>query len=173
MRVLIGKPKDLKTSSYCIMRAFVKDSIITYKSSHSYMQGLVLRTTGNIGSIPIKHFEREAGSSNYTFKSLMKLWSCILGFSIVPLRVSTVMGYVFAALGLIGAITVMIQKICNPHMAIGWPSLMAAVCFFAGLNLLFLGLAGEYIGRMFLGLNKQPQYVVREILKAPEETEDE
>lgn len=50
---------------------------------------------------------------------------------------------------------------------------MAAVCFFAGLNLLFLGLAGEYIGRMFLGLNKQPQYVVREILKAPEETEDE
>lgn len=58
-------------------------------------------------------------------------------------------------------------------MAIGWPSLMAAVCFFAGLNLLFLGLAGEYIGRMFLGLNKQPQYVVREILKAPEETEDE
>lgn len=173
VRVLIGKPKELKTSSYCVMRKFVKDSIITYTSPHSYLQGLVLRTTKNIGSVPIKHFSREVGTSNYTFKSLLKLWSCILGFSIVPLRISTYLGYLFAALGIVGAILVFIQKIIHPNMAIGWPSLMAVVCFFAGLNLLFLGLMGEYIGRMFLGINKQPQYVVREIIKTSEEPEDE
>lgn len=173
VRILIGKPKELKTSSYCVMRKFVKDSIITYTSPHSYLQGLVLRTTKNIGSVPIKHFSREIGTSNYTFKSLLKLWSCILGFSIVPLRISTYLGYLFAALGIVGAVLVFIQKIIHPNMAIGWPSLMAVVCFFAGLNLLFLGLVGEYIGRMFLGINRQPQFVVREIVKTSEESENE
>lgn len=165
VRILIGKPKELKTSSYWVIKRFVRDSVIQYKSSYTYMQGLFLRTTKDIVSVPVEHFRREIGRSNYTFKKLVKLWSNIIGFSIIPLRLSVYFGYLFSGLSIIGAITILIKKILRPSMALGWPSLMVAICFFSGIQLLFLGLIGEYLGRMFLGMNKQPQYVVREVIQ--------
>ena len=166
VRILIGKPKDLKTSSYWVIRRFVRDYVIQYKSPYAYMQGLFLRTTRNISCIPIQHYEREVGKSNYTFSKLVKLWSNIMGFSVVPLRMATYVGYIFSVMGIIGALVIIIRKLLMPAMAMGWPSMMVAICFFSGINLLFMGLIGEYIGRMFLGMNKAPQYVVRKICGA-------
>ena len=93
----------------------------------------------------------------------MQRWANIIGFSIVPLRLATVLGNVFAVIGLIGIIVVIIQKIIRPVTAIGWPSLMVSIFFFSGLILMFMGLIGEYIGRIFLGMCNNPQYVVRRI----------
>lgn len=164
-RILIGKPKDLHSSSYWVMRKFVRDNIIQYKNSYAYLLGLILRTTRNISCVPIKHFEREVGNSTYTLKALLRLWSSIIGFSIVPLRVSTYCGYFFSAVGIVTAIVVVIKKLLNPAMSMGWPSIMSAMSFFFGLNFMFMGLIGEYAGRIFLGMNKEPQYIVRNIIK--------
>lgn len=161
VRILIGKPKELRTSSYWVIKKFVRDYVIQYKNPYSYLQGLFLRTTRNISCIPIQHFEREVGTSNYTLKKLIQLWSNIMGFSVVPLRLATYVGYLFSAVGIIAAIVTVIRKLMVPSMALGWPSMMAAICFFSGVNLLFMGLIGEYIGRMFLGMNRNPQYVVQ------------
>lgn len=160
-RILLKKPKDLKTSSFWIIKRFVRDYCIEYKSASTHLQGLFLRTTRNISSVPIKHFEREVGTSNYTFKKLLKLWSNIIGFSIVPLQLATYTGFFFALLGFLAAIGVVILKLVRPVTYIGWPSTMAAICFFAGINLLFMGMIGEYIGRIFLGMSSNPQFVVR------------
>lgn len=168
VRILIGKPKELKTSSFWVIRRFVRDSVIEYKGSFAYMQGLFLRTTNNIASVPIKHYERAYGKSNYTFKKLLKLWSSIIGFSIVPLKLAQWCGTLFSCVGIIGAIVIFIRKLINPAMAVGWPSMMIAICFFAGINLMFLGLIGEYVGRIFLGQNNQPQYVIKEVIKKEE-----
>ena len=163
VRILLKKPKDLKTSSFWVIRKFVRDYAIQYKSAYTHLQGLFLRTTRNISSVPIQHFEREYGASNYTLKKLLKLWSNIIGFSIVPLQMATVLGYFFSMIGIVGAICVVIRKIVMPMTYIGWPSMMVAICFFSGLNLLFMGLIGEYVGRIFLGMSNNPQYVVRYI----------
>lgn len=163
VRILIGKPKDMKTSSFWIIKKFVRDYVIQYKSQYTHLQGLFLRTTRNISSVPVKHFERETGTSNYTFKKLVSLWSNIMGYSIVPLRLATYFGYFFSLVGLLGAAFIFIRKLLVPSMAIGWPSMMVAICFFSGINLLFLGLIGEYLGRMFLGMSRYPQFVVRKI----------
>ena len=168
VRILIGKPKELKTSSFWVIRKFVRDSVIEYKNPYAYLQGLFLRTTRNISCIPIKHFEREVGTSGYTFSKLVKLWSNIMGFSVVPLRMATWVGGFFSLLGIIGALAVVIRKLMIPTMALGWPSMMVAICFFSGMNLMVLGLVGEYVGRMFLGLNRNPQYVVREVCEGKE-----
>ena len=93
----------------------------------------------------------------------MQLWSNIIGFSIVPLRMATVLGNIFAAVGLVGIIAVIVRKLVRPVTAIGWPSIMVSIFFFSGLILMFMGLIGEYIGRIFLGLCNNPQYVVRQI----------
>lgn len=164
VRMLIGKPKELKTSSYWVIRRFIKDAVIQYHSPYTYLQGLFLRTTQNIASVPIQHFKREVGHSNYTFRKLVRLWGNILGFSIVPLRLSVYCGYLFSGISIIGTVSILVKKMMNPSMALGWPSLMVATCFFSGITLLFMGLIGEYIGRMFLQINRQPQYVVRQVI---------
>ena len=170
VRILIGKPKDMKTSSFWIIRRFIRDYVIEYKSQYTHLQGLFLRTTRNISSVPVKHFEREVGTSNYTLKKLIGLWSNIMGYSIVPLRLATYCGYIFSLLGIFGAAFTVIRKLIVPSMAIGWPSMMAAICFFSGVNLLFLGLIGEYLGRMFLGMSRYPQFVVRKIYTQKEDS---
>ena len=172
VRILIGKPKELKTSSYWVARKFVRDSVIEYQAPYAYIQGLFLRTTRNISCIPIQHFQREEGESNYTFKRLLKLRSNIIGFSITPLRLTEYCGFGLSLLSIIAAVVVLIRKILNPAMALGWPSLMIVICFFSGIQLMFLGLIGEYIGRMFLGLNRQPQYVIREVIRQESEEQE-
>ncbi len=169
VRILIGKPKDMKTSSYWIIRRFVRDYVIQYQSPYTHLQGLFLRTTRNISCIPIEHHEREVGQSGYTFKKLVQLWSNIMGYSVIPLRMATYCGYFFSLLSLLGALGIIIRKFMVPTMQLGWPSLMVAICFFTGINLLFLGLIGEYLGRMFLGMNHQPQFVIREIYQQGKE----
>lgn len=164
VRILIGKPKNMRTSSYWVIRRFVRDYVVQYQSPYTHMQGLFLRTTRNISCIPIQHFQRESGQSGYTFKKLIQLWSNIMGYSVVPLRMAAYFGYFFSALSILGAIVIIIRKIVNPAMQMGWPSMMVALCFFGGLIMLFLGLIGEYLGRMFLGMNRNPQYVVREVI---------
>jgi undecaprenyl-phosphate 4-deoxy-4-formamido-L-arabinose transferase len=163
VRVLLGKPKDMKTSSFWVIRRFVRDYAIQYRSAYTHLQGVFLRVTRNISCVPVEHFKREAGHSGYTFGKLVQLWANIIGFSIVPLRAATVLGYIFALAGLIGIIGVIVRKIIRPVTAIGWPSLMVSIFFFSGLILLFLGLIGEYIGRIFLGICNNPQFVVRQI----------
>ena len=163
VRILLKKPKDLKTSSFWVIRRFVRDYAVEYKSAYTHLQGLFLRTTRNISSVPIQHFKREVGTSNYTFKKLIKLWSNILGFSIVPLQMATYTGFFFSVIGILAALGVIILKFVRPATYIGWPSMMATICFFSGLNLMFMGIIGEYVGRIFLGMSKNPQYVVRKV----------
>lgn len=172
IRILLKKPKDLKTSSFWVIKRFVRDYAVQYRSAYTHLQGLFLRTTRNISSVPIQHFEREVGSSNYTLGKLLKLWSNILGFSIVPLQMAMYTGFLFAVLGVLGAIGVIIQKIIRPITYIGWSSTMAAICFFAGINLMFMGVIGEYVGRIFLGMSQNPQFVVREVHQQKKESLD-
>ncbi len=163
VRILIGKPKTLKTSSFWIMKKFVRDYLIEYKSQYTYLQGLILRTTRKISSVPVKHFDRAYGKSNYTMKKLIQLWSNIMGYSIVPLRFVSWMGVAFSLIGLIAAVIVLIHKLLVPSTAVGWASLMCMISFFSGLIMLSLGLIGEYIGRMFLSQSNNPQFVMREV----------
>lgn len=166
VRILIGKPKELKTSSFWIIKKFVRDNIIKYNSKYTFLQGLFLRTTKDISSVEVEHFERAYGKSGYTFSKLVQLWSNIIGFSIVPLRIATRTGIFIACLSLLGALVTLIRKIIHPDMAVGWASTMVAITFFSGMIMMFLGLIGEYVGRMFLASGNDPQYIIRSVSKS-------
>ena len=73
-------------------------------------------------------------------------------------------GYLIAAISLIMLLFIVIKKIIEPTIVIGWTSLMSVILLSCGLNLIFLGLVGEYIGRIFLEVNNTPQYVIKEII---------
>jgi len=165
VRILIGKPKDMKTSSFVVMRKYVRDNIIQYPAPYTQMQGLILRTVAadKIVSVPIQHFDRAYGESGYTLKKLLSLWSNISGFSIVPLQLAKRAGVFISAVGLLGIIILLIRKLVSSTKILGWTSTMMTIIFFSGVILLTLGLVGEYVGRMFLTMGNYPQFVVREI----------
>ena len=165
VRILIGKPKDMKTSSYVAMKKFVRDSIIKYPAHYTQMQGLILRTVSpaRIASVPIQHFDRAYGESGYTLKKLLSLWSNIAGFSIVPLRFAQRFGVFTTMCGVLGLIWLLVRKIISKTKILGWTSTMMTIIIFSGIILITLGVVGEYVGRMFLTMGNYPQYVVREI----------
>ena len=70
---------------------------------------------------------------------------------------------ILSLIGIIGAIVILIRKLVLPSVALGWSSIMVALCFFSGVILFFLGLLGEYIGRLFQDSTNSPQYVVRTV----------
>jgi undecaprenyl-phosphate 4-deoxy-4-formamido-L-arabinose transferase len=92
-----------------------------------------------------------------------------VNFSVMPLRVSTLMGLAFSAFGFLLGVSVFIEKMVRPNVPIGWSSVIVAIVLFSGVQLLMLGLVGEYLGRLFLSTNQTPQFVVREVLDTANE----
>lgn len=168
-RIMLGKPKELQLTSYFAAKRFVVDSMLQYEHSYPYVIGLVLRATKNISNVPVNHRKREVGSSGYTMRKLLSLWfNGFTAFSILPLRIATATGVFFAVAGFLYGIYTVIKKLVNPAVPMGFSSLMAAVVFFGGMLMIMLGLIGEYIGRIYICINRSPQYVIREETGAKE-----
>lgn len=165
VRVMLGKPKNLYVSSYFAMRKFVLNEILKYEKSYPYLIGLILRTTKNVTNVDVIHRERKEGKSGYTFQSLLKLWlNGFTAFSVIPLRIATVSGIFFACFGFLFTIHIIINKIYNPTAPVGWSSMMAALMIIGGAIMMMLGLIGEYIGRIYIGINNSPQFVIRDTI---------
>jgi glycosyltransferase involved in cell wall biosynthesis len=160
--IMLRKPKDLYLSSFKIVSKFLIEEIIKYDLPFPYIDGLILRTTSNIGKIQVHHQERDVGKSGYTFTKLVSLWlNMFTNFSILPLRVSVIIGFIFAVIGLILGVYTLTEKLSNPSLPVGFAALAVSVFVFAGIQLISLGMIGEYIGRIFLSQNKSPQYTVK------------
>lgn len=173
-RYLIGMPKNIELNSYYVFRRYVRDEIIKYENSYPFVHGLILRVTKNMANIEIPRMEREAGQSGYTFHSLVRLLlNGFTAFSEKPLRLATVTGVLFSFVGFLAALAVVIRKLMNPGMAAGYASTMAVLLFVCGLIMVFLGMLGEYISRIYISLNNAPQYVIRETYNLEDNEEDE
>lgn len=170
--VFLGRPKNLRTSSFWIIRKYVRDSIITYNGAHTYLLGLILRSTSNIKQVEVEHFAREVGNSGYTFKALLKLWSNIIGFTVKPLRIAMCAGSVISVMSILFALYIVIRKLVAPGLDAGWASIIVGIFFSLGVQLFFMGLVGEYIGRTYMQLNKEPQYIVRNVYNVQELSND-
>lgn len=163
VNILADKPKNITINSYFIMKKYIANEIIKYEHAYPYMGGLIFRVTQNVGNVLIQHRDRQIGKSNYTLKKLLQLWfNGFTNFSVKPLRISSVFGLFFSITGFVYLLIIIIRKIINPGIQAGWTSIMAAIIFFGGIQLLSIGLLGEYIGRVFLSINKKPQYVIKE-----------
>lgn len=164
-RVMLGKPKDLYLSSYFAAKRFIIDEMVRYANPYPYVIGLVLRTTRKIANADVNHREREIGTSGYTIGKLFALWfNGFTAFSIIPLRIATVIGALAAVAGFIYGGYTIIRKLVDPNVVIGFSSIMSAIMFIGGMMMLMLGIIGEYIGRIYISLNNSPQYVIRECI---------
>jgi len=164
---LIDKPPGLYLSSFRCISAFVRERIVaSYEGPFPYVDGLVFQVTQNVGRVQVHHLPRNEGQSNYTLRRLIRLWlAMFLNFSVMPLRLATLAGLAFGALGAVGAVITTVEAIVSDKPPQGWASMMVAVLVLAGVQLVVIGMIGEYLGRMFLAVNRKPQYLVREVFR--------
>ena len=167
--ILLGRPKHIVSSNFWMITRQVRDEVVKYDSFNPYIDGIFYRTTHNIGNVEVEHFKREVGTSNYTLKKLMKLWLAYWNYSVIPLRISSVLGGISAVGGLLAVLIIVICKLLDPTMTVGWASIICAIIIFAGLILMVLGIIGEYLGKMILIMNKTPQFIVRETINVGNE----
>jgi undecaprenyl-phosphate 4-deoxy-4-formamido-L-arabinose transferase len=159
--LLLGKPADLYLSSFKAMRREVVQAIVGYDGPYAYVDGLLLDVTRNIGVVDVEHQARLEGAGNYNLRRSVSLWlKMATSFSVLPLRVVAIGGAVVAAASAIFIVVVIIDKLLHPEIPAGWASLAALVLFMGGVQMLSLGIIGEYVGRGYLKLNGKPQYVV-------------
>lgn len=161
----INKPSNIDLNSYYVFRRYIVDEIIKYKNAYPFVHGLILRVTRNMANVIIPHEKRVEGKSGYSLNKLFGLWlNGFTAFSEKPLRVASIMGWVVACIGIIFGIVVVVRKIVNPDILIGYSSIMAVILFLGGMIMLFIGLLGEYVGRIYISLNNAPQYAIKEVI---------
>jgi len=164
---VVEKPRGLYLSSFRCMSRFVADEVAKSRNPYPYIDGLIFQVTQNAGTVQVRHVERGAGDSGYNLRKLIRLWiSMLINVSILPLRLMTFAGLIASALGFLAVIEVILERLFH-QTPTGWSSLMAAMLLLSGTQLLLLGILGEYVGRIYLGISEKPQSVVREKFTSP------
>lgn len=159
---MLKKPRNLYLSSFKMINRFLIGEVIKYNLPYPYIDGLILRTTSNIGKIKVNHTSRQTGKSNYTLRKLISLWmNMFTNFSILPLRISIILGFIFSIIGFLIGIDAVIEKIYNPNVPLGYTFMVVIISIYAGVQLIAIGMVGEYLGRIFMSNNKKPQYSIR------------
>ena len=161
---LLNKPKELYLASYYAAKRFIIDEMVKCENPFPYIDGLALRSTSEYINVDIVHKERVAGNSGYSVAKLLGLWmNGLTSFSVKPLRIATFSGFCISLFGLVLAIIIIIQElILKDAVSAGWPSIMTVVLILDGAIMIMLGLVGEYVGRIYITMNKSPQYVIKD-----------
>lgn len=169
--IIIDKPKDLQFTNFMAIQKYIAKEIIKYENPYPYISGLLLRTTRDIVNIPMEERSRLSGNTNFTLNKLISLWmNGFTAFSVKPLRVSTFVGSILSIVGFIYGLYIIIRKILEPtSILMGYSSIMAILLFIGGIIMIMLGIIGEYIGRIYICLNKSPQYVIKETVNIEKE----
>src|SRR5690606_17365785 len=142
------KPAGFYLSSFRCVSAMVAKAVAAHEGPFPYIDGLILQVTQRIGSLDVQHVQRTSGQSGYNLRRLVRLWlSTVVNFSVMPLRLATLLGLLMAAVGFCTIGVVAFMRLTEQGPAFGWGSLMAALLLFSGVQLAMLGLIGEYVGR--------------------------
>lgn len=160
------KPKGIILSSFWCLSPFCAKELSKYHSPFTSRGGYMMRITQRFANVEIdEHRDRLAGSSGYNLKKLLELWfSNFTNFSIVPIRAMAKLGWIVAAAGFLFGLYLIIRKLVDPSVAIGYTSIMSVILFIGGLIMAMIGFMGEYIGRTYMTVSGMPQFIVRQTI---------
>ena len=156
-------PIPLDTGDFRLMDRKVVDALLTLPERDRFLRGMVSWVGFSQTAVPFRRAPRVAGTTKYPFWKLARLAADgILSFSVIPLRLATMLGLTVSLFSMIGVITALVVRIFTQHWVTGWTSLFLAILFLGGVQLICLGIFGEYLGRIYGETKHRPLYVVRE-----------
>ena len=158
-----AKMKGIFNSPFLAWSNFAIQALKNYHSPFVSAGAYLMRVTNRVANVEVEQRARLEGKSGYTLKKLLNLWLTeFTNFSAVPLRFSAVLGIVSAFVGVFLGVILVIRKLLNPAIAVGYTSTVVFILVIGGIIMLMLGLIGEYIGKIYMLLSNLPQYVVRQ-----------
>jgi polyisoprenyl-phosphate glycosyltransferase len=166
--ILLGKPRDLYLSPFKVLSRGLVQEIITYRGPYPYVDGLIVLNSSRLTQIPIEHHSRASGSGNYDLKRSLRVWlKLATGFSIYPLRAITFLGFLSSIFSIIAGVWIIFRHLTIGYNVEGWPSLMVTGTFLGGIQLVCVGMIGEYVGRAYLLAAGHPIYGIRDSVGSP------
>lgn len=150
------------TGDYRLLSRRVVDNLLALKESHGFLRGLVALVGFSQTTVPYDRAARATGRSSYSrfYGSLRIGLNGIIGFSRYPLQLISFAGIGFAALAFLVAVAYAVAKIAGAGFPIGNPTIVIAVAFFSGIQMLSLGVIGEYVGRIYDESRHRPKFIV-------------
>ena len=163
--LLIKKPPNVYLSSFKIISRFLADYIVKHANPNPYLDSLVFQCTNQISQVSVNQSERKEGTSNYNLRRLFRVWlNMMTTASNLPLRIASLLGLAFAVIGAVVSIYLIIEYLIYGVVVQGYVSLIVGVLVFSGIQLICLGMIGEYIGRIFQN-TQLSTFVIRQIHK--------
>ena len=152
-------------TSFRIIRQEIIRFMLSYEKSFTYIDGLLCWYSNKMNTVTVEHHERGSGRSGYSLSRLILLaLNMLTNFSIVPLQVASFSGFVFAFTGFSVGIYFLLKKLMFDIVVSGFASTFVAITIFAGVQLITIGMLGEYIGRIHINVSKRPQFAIRNIV---------
>jgi dolichol-phosphate mannosyltransferase len=153
----------LDTGDYRILSKKIKDIIVSMPEHNKFLRGQIAWTGFNQTSILYKRDERYAGKTNYSYSKMFSFaFDGITAFSNLPLRLATYMGFIVSFVAFLVILYTLYQKYFQADVVQGWSSLMISILFIGGVQLICLGIIGEYLSRIMDNVKQRPLYIVRE-----------
>jgi polyisoprenyl-phosphate glycosyltransferase len=161
--LILGKRPNLYLSPFRAIRKEVVNEIIKFKGPFVYVDGQILEVTRAIKSVDVEHHRRFDGKSGYSFaKSLSLLMHMATTTSLIPLRLSTLVGLSMSVISFLAGLVIIVLRLSGSSTPVGWASLIVTVLFASGVQLFALGVLGEYLGKIALASVGRRQYVVED-----------
>jgi glycosyltransferase involved in cell wall biosynthesis len=161
MQHIGGVPLPRDTGDFRLMSRRAVDALLQLREQHRFMKGLFAWIGFPSRAVLYDRAPRHGGSSSWSY---WKLWNLavegITGFTVAPLKVATYFGLLVAVFALIYGGVIIIRTLIFSNPVPGYPSLMAVVLFLGGVQLVTLGIMGEYLGRVFNEAKRRPLYLV-------------
>jgi undecaprenyl-phosphate 4-deoxy-4-formamido-L-arabinose transferase len=150
-------------SAFRVFRTRLRDAFAHYQNPYVSIDVLLTWGTTRFGSVTVRHDPRLVGETNYTFRKLVShALNLVTGFSVLPLRIASLLGFTFALFGLFVLIYVIGRYLIQGGSVPGFPFLASTIAIFSGVQLFALGIIGEYLARMHFRLLDRPSYVVQD-----------
>ncbi len=159
----IDIPMD--TGDFRLMDRKVVEALKTMKEKHRFLRGMSVWVGFRQTGVKYVRAERYAGETKYPLKKMLKFaMDGITSFSYFPLQLATYIGFISAALAVLGIIVTVILRLSGSHAFFGQATTLVSVLFLGGVQLICLGILGEYLGRIYDEVKGRPLYIVREAL---------
>jgi glycosyltransferase involved in cell wall biosynthesis len=163
LRSAIGSEIAGQVSAYRVFRADLRDAFADYAGAYVSIDALLAWGTTKFAAVPVAHEPRAEGRSSYTFGRLAThALNVLTGFSTRPLRIASLVGLAFTVLGAALLVLVVVRYFAEDNVVPGFPFLASMIAIFSGVQLLTLGIIGEYLARMHVRVMDRPAYAVRE-----------
>jgi len=148
-------------SSFRVVQRNIAEAVTAFDSPFPFVDGYLSWVTNNCASVEVEHRSRAHGASNYTFKKLLfHTINIFVTFSDLPLKLASWLGLCSFLIGMVWLLVIVLRRLLGGITVSGFASIMACIILFGGIELLILGIFGEYLGRMNFKSTKKPLYLV-------------